>query len=177
MGKLSLRGRRHGIVVASLVLTGALAAGGATAYAASTSTSPTPTPAPSATATAAPKAGHLAGRRLVRAGIHGQITVKNRTSGQYVTREWQRGQVSAVSGTMVTVKSADGTTWTWTTAGTTRVTRDGKTITESTLQSGDKVLVVGKQAGTANDATRIFAPSATQTQTPAQTPAQTPTTG
>ncbi|MEZ0093813.1 DUF5666 domain-containing protein [Streptacidiphilus sp. EB129] len=149
--------RRRGIAVASLVLAGGVAVGGATAYAASGTTA-TPSASPSATA------AHQAAHRHLRTprGIHGQATVKNGVTGQYVTREWQRGQVTSVSGATLTVKSADGTSWTWTTDSSTKVTRDGKKINESVLANGDTVEVLGKQSGTANDATRIFAPSAAQ---------------
>jgi hypothetical protein len=92
------------------------------------------------------------------------VTVKNGKTGQYVVREWQRGQITAVSGSTVTVKSTDGTTWTWTTASNTKITRDGKKIAESALATGNKVEILGKQSGSANDATRIFAPTGTQGQ-------------
>ncbi|MEY9963367.1 uncharacterized protein (UPF0333 family) [Streptacidiphilus sp. MAP12-16] len=153
MGKLSLR--RRGTVAGAVVLAGILAAGGATAYAA-TSSSPA-----KSTSTAAAKAKAKHHRHAPR-GVHGQVTVKNGKTGQYVTREWQRGQVTAVSGTTLTVKSADGTTWTWTADPKLKITRDGKKTTESVLASGDTVLVEGNQAGSVNDATRIYAPSAAQ---------------
>jgi uncharacterized protein (UPF0333 family) len=157
MGKLSLR--RRGTVVGAVVLTGVLAAGGATAYAASGST-------PSSTSSSSPakKATkrHRLERRLARRSLHGQVTVKNGKSGQYVTWEWQRGQVTAASGTSLTVRSTDGTSWTWTATPQAKVTRDGKKIAESALKSGDTVLVEGRQSGSVNDATRIYAPTAAQ---------------
>jgi hypothetical protein len=150
MGKLI--SRRRGTVIAAVAVAGALAAGGATAYAAGSAA----TPAKSTNAVMKPHHRHAP------RGVHGQVTTKNAKTGQYVTHEWQRGQVTAVSGTAVTVKSADGASWTWTADPKLKITRDGKKTTESVLRAGDTVLVEGKQAGTANDATRIFAPSAAQ---------------
>ncbi|MHA6757169.1 hypothetical protein [Streptacidiphilus sp. PAMC 29251] len=153
MGKLTLR--RRGTVIAALAVTGVLVAGGATASAATSTTT-----AKATTTTA--KAKHKQAHRHAPRGVHGQRTVKNVKTGQYVTREWQRGQVTAVSGTTVTVKSADGTSWAWNADPKLKITRDGKKTTESVLKSGDTVLVEGTQAGTKNDAIRIFAPSAAQ---------------
>ncbi|QMU73196.1 hypothetical protein [Streptacidiphilus sp. P02-A3a] len=164
MGRLV--SRRRGTVIGTAVLAGVLAAGGATAYAASGSTpssAPSSTPAKSAGAPTTAKAE----QRLLRRGVHGQVTVKNRGTGQYLTREWQRGQITGTaSGTTFTVKSPDGTSWTWTAAANAKVTRDGRTISESALKTGDQVLVVGEQAGSANDATRIYAPTAAPTAQP-----------
>lgn len=147
--------RKRGAMVAGVVLAGALAAGGATAYAV-TGDATQPAKSPAATA----KAKHRHG--LFAPGIHGQATVKNGKTGAFVVREWQRGQVSTVSGDNVTVKSEDGVSWTWTVDGNTKIGRDGKQITVGDLKSGDHVAVVGTQAGSANDAVRIFAPSADQ---------------
>ncbi|MBC3839693.1 hypothetical protein GXW82_04030 [Streptacidiphilus sp. 4-A2] len=170
MGKLPLR--RPGKLAGTAGLAVVLAAGGATAYAAtgsgstgtasagtvSAGTVSTTSSAHLGTTTAVTRAGH----RLALRGLHGQVTVRNAKTGQFVTREWQRGLITAVSGTTLTVRSADGTTWTWTAAANAKVTRDGAKISESTLKTGDPVLVAGKQAGSTNDATRIFAPTSAQ---------------
>jgi hypothetical protein len=148
--------RKRGAVVAGVVLAGVLAAGGATAYAVGGDNSGHP-----AKTAAAAKGKHRAGA-LFGPGIHGEATVKNGKKGTFTTREWQRGQVTAVAGDNVTVKSEDGFSWTWTVAGTTKIGRDGKQITVADLKSGDQVAVVGTKQGSANDATRIFAPSQAQ---------------
>lgn len=163
MRKLSLR--RRGTVVAGVVLAGALAVGGATAFAATSPSTSTSTQASVPTAAHKHHGKHPRLRRLHLLGVHGQATVKNAKTGQYVVREWQRGQVTAVSGADVTVKSADGVSWTWAVAQNSKITRDGKKISESVLKDGDTVLVVGKQSGSANDAGRIFAPTAAHPQT------------
>ncbi len=150
---------RRGAVVAGIVLTGGLVAGGATAYAAGSDTAP----AVAHQAQAKARAGHAhKHRRLFRRGIHGEVTVKDHKTGRFVTREWQRGLITAISGDHVTVKSADGVRWTWTVENNTKITRDGKKVTESVLKDGDTVLVVGARDGGANDAKRVFAPSAAQ---------------
>ena len=150
--------RRRIAVVAGVVLAGGLVAGGATAFA---DTSATASPSPSATA-AHPKAGKHRRLRLRAPGVHGEATVKDGKIGQWVVREWQRGRITAVSGDTVTVRSADGTSWTWTVPGSAKITRDGGTIAESALKDGDPVLVVGRKDGSANDARRVFAPSPAQ---------------
>ncbi|MCX4419318.1 DUF5666 domain-containing protein [Streptomyces mirabilis] len=156
---------RRGATVAGIVLAGGLTVGGATAYAAGTDGSHSA--APTAAAKAHKHAGkhrHLRFRvhRMLARGVHGQATVKNAKTGQYVVREWQRGQVTSISGDRLTVKSPDGVSWTWNVDKNAKVTRDGKKLTESALKNGDTVLVVGKQSGGTNDAGRIFAPSAAQ---------------
>jgi hypothetical protein len=91
-------------------------------------------------------------------GLHGEATTHNAKTGKYVDHEWQRGQITAVNGSDLTVRSADGTTWTWVGNSATKVTRGGKKIAESALKSGDKVLVLGTRSGSAHDARRVFAP-------------------
>jgi hypothetical protein len=138
-------------VLVGTALAAALIAGGATAYADTGSPTPSPT-----TATTVHHPKHHLLRSLP--GIHGQATVKSAKTGQYVTLEWQRGTVTAMSGTTLTVTSPDGTHWTWTIAPHALTTRDDKKIAEATLKDGDTVMVVGHLQGSTNDAQRIFAP-------------------
>lgn len=165
--KSMLRKRRA--VVTGVVLAGVLAVGGATAYASSAS-SPGASPSSAASASSAkqhhkkhqkhPKKDGKHHRSLP--GVHGQATVKNRKTGQFVVREWQRGSITGVSGATLTVKSADGVNWTWTVEKNARISRDGKKVAESALKTGDTVMVVGRQAGSVNDALRIVAPTPAQ---------------
>ncbi|MGI5324896.1 DUF5666 domain-containing protein [Actinomadura nitritigenes] len=119
-----------------------------------------PSPSPSAT-TAAPKAhpGHgkkrLAPLRRVR-GVHGEATV--RTKDGFRLADWQRGTITGVSGTTLTVRSADGATWTWTTNGDTRVRKDGGKSTLSALASGAQVFVLGERSGDTRTAKLVRAP-------------------
>ncbi|HEX8001101.1 MAG TPA: hypothetical protein VF519_00230 [Mycobacteriales bacterium] len=108
----SRRGRAAGLVAAGLV-GGVVLAGFASANAQS---GQTPTPSPSGgTAQRAPLAkggrpggpgGHH-GRGGMGMGIHGEFVVPN-PDGGYRTIATQKGEVTAVSATSLTVKSADG---------------------------------------------------------------------
>jgi hypothetical protein len=159
------------------VAVGALAAvavaGGASAYAATDGSGSASASPGGVNAVAAASSGKAAGkashhrrwraRRVARAmGIHGEATTRNAKTGAYVAHEWQRGRITAVHGSDVTVRSMDGTTWTWVAGSSTKVTRDRRSIAESALKTGDKVFVLGKKSGSANDATRILAPQKKQ---------------
>jgi len=95
-------------------------------------------------------------RRAAR-GVHGEATVRRRDGSFHVTT-WQRGQITGVSGATVTVRSADGVAWTWTTGGDTRVHKNGEKSKVSALASGDQVIVRGERAGTARTAAFLFVP-------------------
>lgn len=121
------------------------------------SANPTPSPSPS-TKTAVPKAHHgkrLAPLRRVR-GVHGEATV-HRKNG-YRLADWQRGEITGVSGTTLTVRSADGTSWTWTTNPRTRVRKDGAKSALTALTSGTHVFVLGERSGTTRTAGLVRAP-------------------
>ncbi|MGR6975057.1 hypothetical protein ACU639_36675 [Streptomyces cynarae] len=158
--------RKRRAVVTGVVLAGVLAVGGATAYASSASA---PGASPSSAASASSAKQHHKKHNKKRGkhhrslpGVHGQATVKNRKTGQFVVREWQRGSITGVSGATLTVKSADGVSWTWTVEKNAKIIRDGKKVAESALKTGDTVMVVGRRAGSANDALRIVAPTPAQ---------------
>ncbi|GLZ07322.1 hypothetical protein Acsp03_47880 [Actinomadura sp. NBRC 104412] len=90
-------------------------------------------------------------------GVHGEATVRRRDGSFHVTT-WQRGQITGVSGATVTVRSADGVVWAWTTDGDTRVRKNGEKSKVSALASGDQVVVRGERAGTARTAAFLFVP-------------------
>ncbi|MFF5263534.1 hypothetical protein ACFY4C_31800 [Actinomadura viridis] len=123
-----------------------------------------PSPSPGATASAKPREGHQGkghwrghrGRWAADRGVHGEATVK-RKDGFHV-RTWQRGEITGRSGANVTVRSADGTVWTWTTDGKTRVRKDAAKSQPSALASGDRVVVVGERTGTTRTAKVIAVP-------------------
>lgn len=143
-----------------MALTGAaglgLALGGA-GVAAATSGTPSPgTPtAPNGTATApghphhrgAPEAGGMAGRAL-----HGEFVVRDGKGG-YRTVDVQRGTVTAVSSTSLTVKSLDGTSITYVVSpGTTvNAARDGI----ANVKTGHQVAVVATKSGSTLTATQV----------------------
>jgi hypothetical protein len=151
---------------AAVVLAGAI--GGGAAYAAS-SPSPQVAGAPSAQlihttgavttdATAADKThkkAHLR-PRLARARrvVHGQFTVK--TKDGFRTVLTQRGEVSAVSPTSLTVTSPDHYAHTYTLSSTTHVRRDKEKSTISKLAKGDHVRVVTSPKSGTNSAAIVI---------------------
>ncbi|MFJ3307010.1 hypothetical protein ACIPSA_28625 [Streptomyces sp. NPDC086549] len=81
-------------------------------------------------------------------GVHGEATVKDRGTGKWIVRAWQRGTVEKVDGDQVTVKSDDGARWTWTVGSDTRVLADGSSHSgAAALKKGDTAFVAGTRAG------------------------------
>jgi hypothetical protein len=109
-------------------------------------------------------------RRLIRRGVHGEATV--RTKKGFVQITWQRGVLTAKSGTSLTVRSLDGTVWTWQTDGKTRVRKDGDKSALDKLATNDYVVVAGTLgSGNARSAKAVVVPKkvpakATQSPTP-----------
>ncbi|MGK5555784.1 DUF5666 domain-containing protein [Actinomadura kijaniata] len=112
-------------------------------------------PTPSPTRSAERPHGDRPGRGMFGA-LHGEFTVKDK-DGKYVLRDVQRGQVTAASATSLTVKSEDGTSWTWTVNGDTRVARNEKI---TSLKAGDTVRVVGTRSGETRTAAFVGKPPA-----------------
>ena len=116
----------------------------------------------------------LRARRLARrAGVHGEATV--RTKKGFVQIAWQRGQVTGKNGGTLTVRSLDGTVWSWQTDGKTRVRKDGQKSAVANLATNDFVVVAGQAAsGNKHTAKAVFVPKkvpakATQSPKPAPT--------
>jgi hypothetical protein len=87
---------------------------------------------------------------------HGEATVKDRDSGDWVVRIWQRGTVEKVDDDQVTVKSEDGVSWTWTVGSDTTVFRDGGSDSGAdALKKGDEVTLAGTRDGDKNTASRV----------------------
>jgi preprotein translocase subunit YajC len=86
-------------------------------------------------------------RPVLRRVAHGQITV--RTKAGYRTVLIQRGQITADSGTKVTVKSGDSYTYTYTTDSNTKVRISKQKSAADKLATGDRVVVVSGTNGTA----------------------------
>ncbi len=93
------------------------------------------------------------------AGVHGEATVKDRDTGKWVVRVWQRGTVEKVDGDQVTVKSEDGAEWTWTVPSDATVLRDGgKGAGAGDLKKDETVLLSGTRSGDGTrTADRVFA--------------------
>jgi hypothetical protein len=164
------------------VLTAAVGVGAAAgvaigaAVAAGAATSPTTTAAGGSTSTTAPAAPHqrLGGRFHARPAlgggfgpggfglggggvVHGQYTIKGPNG--YETLDVRTGTVSAVSNTSgntwsLTVKSADGTSGTFTVNASTSVNGGESGI--GSVKTGDTVDVTGTVSGSSSTATRVI---------------------
>lgn len=124
-----------------------------------------PAPSPSASPTAKtahprhpghPGKGHPFLRARALRGVHGEATVQ-RKNGFHNTA-WQRGQITSVSSSGVTVRSADGVSWTWTANSDTRIRKDGEKAALKDLAKDDKVIVAGERSGDTRTARLIRAP-------------------
>jgi ABC-type transport system substrate-binding protein len=136
-------------VAAAAAVAGGVVAFSLGAYA--SSDNPSGTPSPSSTASA-PKAA------VERTLLHGERVVRD-VNGKIITVDAQRGSVTAVSASSLTVKSADATTWTWTLSNDTKV-RDAKlkSTSASTIKVGDSVVVIGPRTGDTRTARLIADP-------------------
>lgn len=124
--------------------------------------SPSPaSPAATASAQPSPATRRAAVRRLRRAlarlrllgGMHGEFSFRTKNGPR--TLAFERGTVTAVSGGAVTVRAADGTTWTWTLTSTSVVREDGTRKTPSALAAGQSVFAGGPVSGSTRDARLI----------------------
>jgi hypothetical protein len=147
---------------------------GAGVYLAVPASAGSPQAEPAAATGKHPNAEHRRNARKAlrrRAGVHGDATVRTRKNG-FVQVTWQRGVLTAKSGSGFTVRSVDGTTWQWQTAKGTRFHKDGQKADLSKLAVNDFVVVLGRSgAGGSRTANRVFAPKkvpakATQSPTP-----------
>ncbi|MFJ3234921.1 hypothetical protein [Streptomyces sp. NPDC086787] len=128
----------------------ALALGGTAAYAAG-SHGPASGAVPvamSSSSSASPSPDHGQGRGHGFFGLrgldgHGEATVKDRDTGKWVVRVWQRGTVEKVDGDQVTVASGDGAKWTWTVGPDTKVRGKESNESSDALKKGDTALLAG----------------------------------
>lgn len=166
IGPVSLRSWSRRPYILAGVAVAALLGGAGAALAASHSSPPTASPsaaaaapAPSATPSGPPGRGF---RRFGAAGfgfggglfgaLHGQLVVR-KPGGGYQTVDVQNGQVTAVSSTSITLKSADGFTKTYTVTSSTLVDaqRDGI----ASVKLGNQAAVLATVSGSAVTATSI----------------------
>jgi hypothetical protein len=87
-------------------------------------------------------------------GEHGQVTFKGKTSSPK-TIAFERGTVESATGSAVTVKAPDGTTWTWGLTASTTVRAAGRDTAQAKLAAGDRVFVGGPVVSGARDARLI----------------------
>jgi hypothetical protein len=115
-------------------------------------------PSPSATASASPdgKSAHRKALRkyLRRDTLHGEVTLQTKKQGVR-TLVVQRGSVTAVTATGVTVKSSDGFTLTWTYGDQLKVVQDKKKADKSAVKTGAEIGIAGVKDGSATDARLI----------------------
>ena len=157
----SARGRA--VIAATTVAV--LALGGTVAYAATSSGSPDHAPAAAPSSSSSPsgpserhgRGGPWFGFGFGGDAAHGETTVKDQDTGKWVVRVWQRGTVEKVDDDQVTVKSADGASWTWTVGSDANVTTDGSSGSGAdALKKGDTVVVVGSRSGDTYTAGRVL---------------------
>jgi hypothetical protein len=118
-------------------------------------------PDPSASASTGAKPGpgkrgprRRAARNYLRGNtLHGEVTVQTKDGVKTIVV--QRGSVTAVSGTSVTVKSTDGYSLTWTLAAQVTVVQSRKKVATSALKTGEQIGVAGAKNGSADDARLI----------------------
>ncbi|MBB5890106.1 hypothetical protein ACFFS4_01220 [Kutzneria kofuensis] len=83
--------------------------------------------------------------------LHGDFTVQD--NGSYVTERLQTGEITAVSATSITAKSADGYTQTYTIDSSTRVDEGDEQVSD--LKTGTTVTIIAKLSGDKGTATSI----------------------
>jgi hypothetical protein len=119
----------------------------------------TPAAAPTGGATKGSHPGlrRLRLRRELRKHVeHGQITVETKNGDQ--TIDVQRGTVTAITSTSLTVKSTDGFTLTWTIGSPISVLNHGTKSDVSAIKTGATVGLAGVQVGPTATARLIVIP-------------------
>jgi ferric-dicitrate binding protein FerR (iron transport regulator) len=140
---------RRALVIGALGV--ALAGGGAAAVWAASTPAPSPS-APSQGAQTLKAQAHARGP-LFRGGLHGEVTAK-RPDGTYATLLSQRGAVTEVTDTKLTVKSEDGYTHSYVLAPSTKV-RSASNPKGPDLKAGDEVAVRAERRGSDDTATAV----------------------
>ena len=113
----------------------------------------TPAPAASAGSGDAPH-GRQVRKYLRKNTLHGEFTIQTKKQGTQ-TIVVQRGEVTAVTATQVTVKSTDGFTLTWTVSDQSKFVQDKKAADKSAVKTGEQIGLAGTKDGAATDARLI----------------------
>ncbi len=141
--------------ISTIALAGGVGVGIASADPSSSPTpsaSPTSSASPSTQATPLPKADDRKKRDLASRALHGEATLGGKQARVVV---FQRGTVTTVDHTSVTVISLDGFTATYLLADTTKIRRGKDKIAAGDIKTADRVRVRGIKQGETTTATRI----------------------
>lgn len=111
-------------------------------------------PSPSASAGSGDAPRRQVRKYLRKNTLHGEVTIQTKKQG-IKTIVVQRGQVTAVTATQVTVKSTDGFVLTWTFGDQLRVVQDKKAVDKTALKTGEQIGLAGTKEGAATDARLI----------------------
>ena len=115
-----------------------------------------PQPSASGAARAHPLRPGKLRRELARHVLHGEVVVQTKDGDK--TIDVQRGTVTAVTDTTVTVKSTDGFTSTWTFGDPLRVVQHGQKIDKSAVKTGEEIGIAGAKNGSTVTANLIVIP-------------------
>ena len=91
---------------------------------------------------------------LRRNTLHGEVAIQTKNDGTK-TVVVQRGSVTAVTGTGLTVKSTDGFTLTWTFGDKLTIVQSRKAVGKSALKTGAQIGIAGTEDGAAATARLI----------------------
>jgi len=97
------------------------------------------------------RGGGPGGMGALFSALHGDFTVQD--NGSYVTERLQTGEITAVSATSITAKSADGYTKTYTIDSSTEVDQGDEQVSD--LKTGTTVTIIAKLSGDTGTATSI----------------------
>jgi hypothetical protein len=123
--------------VAALSALAVTVGGVAYADAATSTTHATTAAAPTVTRAARSRARHP----LLRRTLHGSLVLRGK-AGKTVTVDIQRGTITDISATSLTMKSTDGVSETYVLTPATKLRSRGKAVTLATVKDGDRGLVV-----------------------------------
>ena len=111
-------------------------------------------PSPSASSTGAGDAPHRLRKYLRKNTLHGEVTIQTKKQGTK-TLVVQRGSVTAVDASKITVKSSDGFTLTWTFGDKIWIVQSKKAADKAALKTGEEIGIAGAKDGDATDARLI----------------------
>ncbi|MEV8510931.1 hypothetical protein [Dactylosporangium sp. NPDC051484] len=138
--------KRIGLALSTAVLAGV----GAVAAPVVASAQPSPSPPGGGTPTTAPSPGATGCAEhhgdMLKGVEHGEGVIQTKQGEVHVAM--QQGTLTSVSGSSVTVKSADGWTRTWTLGENLRVYELRHTLQPGTLTTGSMITIAGTTSGT-----------------------------